>query len=562
MSAAEGLARVREGNNLSLALEVLRRRWIVVVAAIVICTGFAALEQKHSAKTYKATASVAFQSSTLSESALGVGSSGSSEPQREADTQVTIAHSPEVATAVKAKLGGRVSVQQLLSEVSVEAAPNADVLEITAQTGSPAYSAQLANLFATQYIEFRRNVQLASIDEARRQFQKQLAALPAGSPEAPALQSSLQRLTQLSAVVGADATIVGRAMPPSSPANMKLSTALVIGLLVGLGLAFTLVFVLESLDRSVKTVEEFEREYRASALTVVPQSNMRPARANERSELLEPYRILRSALEFAAVARPVDTLLVTSAMPGEGKTTVSVDLAHAVALTHRRVVLIELDLRMPTFARHFGLSTRSGLTAALLGEKSPSELLVKPLPELPNLSVLPAGRLPHNPSELIASSILPDIIFDLAEEDVMVIVDAPPLNPVADTQTLLASSTLDATLLVARLDNTDRREVRRARAILDRHMVDPLGLVITGARDAKPYVYVAQEETLPPPSERTADNGRRRPPRPAKTPADRSKAPADRSKAPESRRQAADARRRKQGEERAKAPDAPKRLSV
>jgi succinoglycan biosynthesis transport protein ExoP len=273
---------------------------------------------------------------------------------------------------------------------------------------------------------------------------------------------------------------------------MTLRTAIIIGFLIGLALAFTLLFLMESLDRRIKTVDEFEREYHLSALTVVPQSSMGPVRADERGELLEPYRILRSALEFAAVTRAMDTLLVTSAVPGEGKTTVSADLGQVIALTKRRVVLLELDLRMPTFARHFGLDPRRGLTTALLRGEAPADLLNEPIPQLPNLSVLPSGPLPHNPAELLASPVIGEIITELGNGgETMVIVDAPPLNPVADAQILLNSSAIQATLLVARLNKTTRDEVRRARGILDRHMVEPVGLVITGMRDGGRYSYSA-----------------------------------------------------------------------
>ena len=110
----------------------------------------------------------------------------------------------------------------------------------------------------------------------------------------------------------------------------------------------------------VKSIEEFEREYRLPALAGVPQSAFRARRAAEREEQLEPYRILRSALDFAAVSHQLDTLLVTSAIAGEGKTTVAVDLAHAMALTGRHTVLVELDLRRPTFAKHFDLDPSRG----------------------------------------------------------------------------------------------------------------------------------------------------------------------------------------------------------
>ena len=483
-----------EGNSISTALEVLRRRWPLALAIIVVCTVVSAIQQKRSTQTYKATASVAFQSSSV-EGILGAGSTGSGEPQRDVDTQVTIAESPEVAQGVRAQLGNTLSVGELLGMISVEAAPNADVLDITASTGDPRNSARIANAFANQYITFRANVQLTAIDAAKTQLQQQLNAATPDSSEATSLSQQIERLAQARAIVGAGASIIGRATPPSTPSGMRFSTAVIIGVLIGLALAFSLLFLLESLDRRIKTVEEFEREYRLSALTVVPQSSMGPVRADERGELLEPYRILRSALEFAAVTRAMDTLLITSAVPGEGKTTVSVDLSQVIALTKRKVVLLELDLRMPTFARHFGLDPRRGLTTALLRGESPADLLVEPLPDVPNLSVLPSGPLPHNPSELLASPVIGEIIAELgAGGETMVIVDAPPLNPVADAQILLNSSAIQATLLVSRLNKTSRDETRRARGILDRHMIEPVGVVITGMRDGGRYSYAAYGE--------------------------------------------------------------------
>ena len=480
-----------ESNSVSAALEVLRRRWPVALGIVLVCTVLSAVQQKRATPTYKATAQVAFQNSTIAGEALQFGASGT-EPQREADTQVTIAQSPEVAQAVRTQLGGALGVDELLGMVSVEAAPNADVLNITASAGDPRNAARIANAFANQYITFRANQQLTAIDAAKRQLQQQLATATPGSAEAVSLEAQIQRLTQARAVVGAGADIIGRATPPGSPSGMTLRTAIIIGFLIGLALAFTLLFLMESLDRRIKTVDEFEREFRLSALTVVPQSSMGPVRADERGELLEPYRILRSALEFAAVTRAMDTLLVTSAVPGEGKTTVSVDLAQVIALTKRRVVLLELDLRMPTFARHFGLDPRRGLTTALLRGESPADLLNEPLPQLANLSVLPSGPLPHNPAELLASPVIGEIITELGNGgETMVIIDAPPLNPVADAQILLNSSAIQATLLVARLNKTTRDEVRRARGILDRHMVEPVGLVITGMRDGGRYSYSA-----------------------------------------------------------------------
>jgi capsular exopolysaccharide synthesis family protein len=489
VSAVDRLERARESDGLAKILTVLRNRWMIVVGVLVVCVLAAVVRHQTGTKSYAATSSVAFQSGTVSANALGISSGGTPEPQREANTEVLIAHSPEVAAAVRQQLHLPVSTKELLSQVKVEAAPSANVLDIVATTSDSVYSARLANAFAEQYINFRTRSQLAGIETAQAKLRLQISALPVGSPERATLQQSLQRLSGLRAVAGGGANIIGAAIPTSTPTGPSLSSTVAIGLLIGLALALSLVFLLESLDRRVKTIEEFEHEYRLPTLSAVPQSAFRVPQAQAREELLEPYRILRSALDFAAVTRQLDTLLVTSAVSSEGKTTVAVDLAHAIALTGREVFLIELDLRRPTFTDQFNLKAGGGLTAALTDEAPLKDLLVEPFPHLPNLSVLPAGRIPHNPSELLGSPQVAELITDLITAEGIVIVDAPPLNAVADAQVLLNSSAIHSSIVVARVNKTSREDVRRARAILDRHMVEPIGIVVAGLRDGSRYGY-------------------------------------------------------------------------
>jgi capsular exopolysaccharide synthesis family protein len=196
---------------------------------------------------------------------------------------------------------------------------------------------------------------------------------------------------------------------------------------------------------------------------------------------------------------------VTSAVPGEGKTTVAVDLAHAIALSGRRVVLVELDLRRPTFAQHFPLSGGEGVTTALLGRRSAVELLQQPLRDAPDLWVLPAGPLPPNPAELLESAALDALLKELADEDVTLVLDAPPLVPVADAQVLLRQSHVDTALVVGRIDLTTRDQIRRARAILDRQRFEPLGLVVTGHHEDKRYAYEAYSPGEAPAARRASD---------------------------------------------------------
>jgi capsular exopolysaccharide synthesis family protein len=478
-------------------LEILRRHWRLIVLVVFASVAVFAILHEREAKSYTATASVTFQSDTLLDSALNISTVTSSEPQREADTEVLIAHSAGVAEAVREQLKTPSSINDLLGEVKVEAAPTADVLNIIATTHDPKTSATLANAFATQYIEFRAKSQLAGISSDEAKIREQIAALPARSAERTTLEQTLLRLGSLEAVAASGTSIIGRATPPTAPSGGGVSESIVIGFLVGAAIAFSLVFLLESLDRRVKTVADFERGYRLPALVGIPQTSSRVINP-ESSALLEPYRILRSALGFSAAARELNTLLVTSAVAGEGKTTVAVNLAHVFALSGRRTVLVELDLRRPTTFGPIDLAAKRGVTTALTGAGELRSLLVRPLPELQSLLVLPSGSLPHNPSELLGVEGVAEAIAELAEDGSMVIIDTPPLNPVADTHVLLDNPAIDAAVVVARIDRTTREQMRQARSILDHHKVLPIGIVVTGVRDPSRYGYgYGSYEALP-----------------------------------------------------------------
>jgi polysaccharide biosynthesis transport protein len=508
-----GEAQVADGGRqegLLADLEILRRHWRMILVVVFATVAVFAILHEREAKSYTATASVTFQNDTLLDSALNIATASSSEPQREADTEVLIAHSAGVAEAVRATLKVPTSTGALLEQVKVEAAPTADVLNIIATTHDPQSSATLANAFAEQYIEFRATSQLAGIAGDETKIRQELTGLSSTSPERATLEQTLLRLSSLQAVAASGTSIIGRATPPASPSGGGVSESLVIGVLVGAAIALSLVFLIESLDRRVKTVAEFERGYRLPALVGIPHA--RAITLNEDSSpLLEPYRILRSALGFTAVTRQLNTLLVTSAVAGEGKTTVAVNLAHVIALSGRRTVLVELDLRRPTTFGPIELAAKRGVTTAITGAAELGSLLVKPLPELPNLIVLGSGALPHNPSELLSAEPIAELLSALARDGSMVIIDAPPLNPVADTHVLLDNPAIDAAVLVARIDRTTRDQMRHARGILDHHRVEPVGIAVTGVRDPSRYGYGygAYEAAAAAPEESVERSGRR-----------------------------------------------------
>ena len=481
----------RERDSVAFAFGVLRRRWMVVVAAVVAClVAGVVITGVDSKDQYEASSRVLFGTSALSDAALQV-DRFSDDPEREAATNVLLAGSEAVAANVRRRLGLSTSTKALLDKVEVEAEQNANVLRITATDEDAREAAAIANAFAREFVEFRARGDRESIDAAERDLQQQLADLPLDAPERQDVRDSLQRLASLRALANGDARVIARAEVPQNPASLGLAQVLALAGIIGLALGLLAALVVESMDKRIADVASFEREYRLRALAVVPQKAFRRQGLRSRSGDLEPFRILRTAVDFARVTRPVRTVMVTSAVRGEGKTSVAIGLAQAIALSGRPVVLVELDLRHPSLARTFGLTDHGGVTSALLGSE-PNDLLHRPLRDLPDLEVLAAGVLPPNPAELLEAPALDVMLRSLLQDGKKtLVIDAAPLLPVADAQILLNKPAVDASVIVARQGVTTRDHARRARLVLDGQGVAPIGLVVTGhaARDVYGYGY-------------------------------------------------------------------------
>jgi capsular exopolysaccharide synthesis family protein len=488
------------GETLANALRLIAERWKILVVCVAICVAGAVVQHQRSTTIYGSTASVAFGLTTLSDVALEV-NPNAGHPEREAGTNVLVARSTEVAAAVAQQLNMRTSPHDLVEAVSVEAVPNANVLNITVEWDDPAVAQQLANAFAEQYMAFKARAQAEGIDAAAQRLRQQREQVREGSARALAIEESLQRLEQMRAIADGNARIIDRA-EPGEPVGLGLKMTIALAVVIGVALGLVVIFGREVIDRRLTRVDDFEREYGLPALSAVPETAARKGKAAERRDDLEPHRILRSALDADRTDGDAFTLLVTSAIAGEGKTSTAIDLAQAVALTGRSVVLVEMDLRRPTFSSHLSLDPRLGVTSVLWGRLDIDDVLVRPLDDLPNLAVIPSGSLPSNPSELLAEPGVEDLINRLKRlgqgSGRMVIIDAAPLLPVADTQVLLSNPAIDKVLLVARAGVTTRDDVRRARAILDRHLLPAAGIVVTGVGDEIRYGYTQQKPEVQP----------------------------------------------------------------
>ncbi len=471
-----------EDSPLLHAWRVIRERWWVVAAAVVTCTAAALVFALASDNEYEASSELLFRDPGLSVAVAGTTLfEASSDPQRDAATNAELVRSTEVAQLVVDDLGLDISADDLLDAVNIDAQENTDLVDITARSLEPELAASIADSFAESYVDFRRESDQEKVRQGRRLIDSRLENLPSGATdERDELEQARRTLALLESVQTGNAEVVETASIPSDPVSPTPRRDAALGFVFGLVLGIGLAFFLDLLDRRLKTVDEFERRYRVRSLAAIPQATF--GRSLDDATVAEPYRILRSTIDYRSAWKPIKVLLITSAVPGEGKTTVAANLARSMAAGRQRVALVEADMRRPSLTSHFDRPRMDvGLSTALAREM-PAERVVSPT-GIPNLALIAAGPPPPNPSELLRGERMGELLTELSEEVDIVIIDTPPLLPVADTQTLLGIEAIDACVVVGRTFWTMRQDAERARTILQQHGTEPIGLVVCGTRE-------------------------------------------------------------------------------
>ena len=492
-----------EESQLMTLWRVVRERWWIVAVTTVLCVVASLAVSLTSQKTYEATSRLVFRDPGFSSAVTGGASvfPSSTDPQREAATNTELVRSVEVAQLVVDDLDLNETAEQLLASVTISDEENTDVVDITSASADPELAAAIANSFAEQYVSYRRKSDREKIQQGERLLRERIEATPAQSPDRSDFQAALRTLVLLESVQTGNAEVIDTASPPSSPSSPTPKRDAILALIFGLVLGVSLALILDLLDRRVKSAEDFERRFGLRSLAAIPQRLFTEGHDDDGS-VAEPFLILRSAVDYRSSWDEIKVILVTSAGPGEGKTTVAVNLARSLALGGQQVALVEADMRRPSVGRLVDLGpVGPGLSTALAMDTPVVNDLVADV-VTPNLRVLPSGPPPPNPAELVRRRRMSEILEYLSSDNDVVIIDSPPLLPVADTQTLLSLPQIDTVLVVARAYQTTRQEITRARAILKRHEAEPLGLVICGTRDRLDYYtgYQAPREIRRKPS--------------------------------------------------------------
>jgi polysaccharide biosynthesis transport protein len=304
----------------------------------------------------------------------------------------------------------------------------------------------------------------------------------------------LQRYKEVDVAGGVGANnvfIVDKASLPAAPSSPRMSRALLISFVLGLAVALGVAFLLEHLDDTLRSAEEVERALGYATLGIIPKirsgMSLEAELADPRSHVSEAYRSLCTALQFSTDQGLPKTLLVTSAGPGEGKSTTSLTLARHFANVGLKVLLVDADLRKPTLHTKLKRDNESGLTNCLTGASTPPEVLQKT--EVPNLAFLASGPLPPNAADLLGSSRFLSFLSVGSQVFDLIVVDSPPVMGLADAP--LLSTAVTATIFVVGAGQVRTRLIRDAVKRLQLARASVIGTVITrfDARSSYGYGY-------------------------------------------------------------------------
>lgn len=292
------------------------------------------------------------------------------------------------------------------------------------------------------------------------------------------------------AATASEARVLDPAMGGDFPVSPNSQTIYLMALLLGLGVPFAGIYAGNLLNNKVQTQQDIANITPIPILGEIIHSGTKETvvvTANTRTPIAEIFRLVRTNLHFAAIGEEHLVLLTTSSMSGEGKTFFSINLGASIALTGKRVVLLDLDLRNPKIAKQLELPEGLGVTNYLVNNEVPIKDIVRTSEKVPNLFVISSGPIPPNPAELIMSSKFAHLIYELKESFDYIIIDTPPVGQVADAFTL--SSLVDITIYLVRYNYTKKGQLTILKNIYKNKTLKHPMIVLNDAKEANGSNY-------------------------------------------------------------------------
>ena len=483
---AEGLPRY---------LEVLRQGFWLLVASLVLCVGAAVLYLAQADKVYEAEADLIVTPlpRDLPYPVPGL-IQPTSDPTRDVETVARLVESHAVARRVKSKLELGGTTSQILSRIQVAPVAQSNIVTITAQDETPKDSADLANAFATEIVEYRTLRMKEALDPIIESLEQRVRNLP---PNAPLPTGDDDPRNQLAFFQVLDAgndptvTVESRAELPTSQSSPRPVLTLAASVLGGLVLGLLGAFGLALLDPRLRREEQLRQRFRLPILARVPVEKGRRGKPLLPTELsmgaLDSYQALRAALtssrKDALIGR---VIMVTGPSPGDGKTTSAINLASTLAAAGKRVILIEADSRRPSIGRALDMVPEHGLASVITGRTYLVDALIPVGGEDSKLRVLLTSPDEAPAADVLSHIAVETLLLQAQKLADWVVVDSPPLNHVAETMTI--AQMVDDVLIVVRIGRSNLRDMDELAEMLVQQDIEPAGFVVLSGQ-ARPGYY-------------------------------------------------------------------------
>jgi receptor protein-tyrosine kinase len=501
-----------DGIDVRRLLNFLRRHVVLILATGILLASAVFAYSSTRPKQWTASATLLFRDPGFDQRLFGNQFlSRSVDPSRDAATNLGLVSQRGVAEATARALAGDWTEDAVRERVTPRSVSQSDLVNVVATDTDPGVAARVANAYARTFVTLRRKADQRQIEGAQAVVQQQLAAIAPSqrqSEQALSLERRAQELKILASLQTGRAEIAQSADVPEHPSAPRIKRNSALGLLLGLALGMGIAFLREKLDRRVRDPDEVEGIFGRPILGTVPELDSDAGGVQRGGAVTDVFHALRMTLRFFNVGRDIQTLLVTSANPGDGKSTVSRNLATAMADSGTRTLLIEADLRRPTLAKILGLDPSVGLSTVLTGQSSLSDA-IQSLPgpgaktaggngASTSLDAIVAGPIPPNPADLFESEELASLLAECQQRYEFVIVDTPPVLAVPDAVPLITART--AVLIVARMGRTERNALRRLHKYLGLLDAQVLGVVANSVQPESGYGYAYGYESVAQPA--------------------------------------------------------------
>ena len=499
-------------------MRVLRSGRTAIIAVTLLCAGIAAGMSLSQETKYIAAARVTFQEENRSNAEAGLATLSTQTAAQLAAEGASTMLSNDVLNRVRRRLRSDLTIAQLRAMLATSVEQSSTLVTVQATATDKTFAAALANAVARAAVTIQKNTEreryTKTAERVERQYEELKGEGKSDTRTDIALATLLERISTLRtlSVNATPSRVAQTASTPDAPASPKPLRSTVFGGLIGLMLGLGLAFARDSLDRRLRDSTEIQETLDLPVVGMVRiealgnSAYVPNGRGPMTDQDVESFRILRTNLEFLDVDHPIKSILVTSPLPEEGKSTVAASLATANPAAGKRTLLVECDLRRPSLPERLSINRSPGLSDYLAGQASAGQILqVVTLSEgepafngngaesptvdaaAGKLVVIAAGSQSVRPAELLGSRRFRDFLEQVVAAYDIVVIDTPPLLSVSDTLELVPL--VDSVLLCIRADQTTRDQARAVKDALAHLPERTTGIVVTGLKPGREHDY-------------------------------------------------------------------------